>query len=604
MKEVSSTLCDQYIASRFAVEEDEWPPYKPKHYTTLALIYHRDKLTDSTVISVTKQLATKGNLVPECKLHVNQQESYNTTKSVADLFTAKQTSDGSTFIPNMILIEGAPGIGKTILSKEIAYLWSTNNLLNSKAILFLIFLRNFDSNCTKSVKMLIWDALKGCEIATDIAKYVTRNNGDDIAIVLDGYDEMSEDDRKSSIIADIIHRRVLSKCLLVITSRPTASLQLHNNVDCRVEILGFTEEDRLDYIKSASPEVYDSVKQYLNSNPTINALCYIPLNMTILLCLAKNGSSNLPDTQTEMYKQFIETTIKRFLNRNGYHLIASVTSLSELPSKCLEVFKEMAHFAFEALKHDQLVFTLAELKEMCPNLTKTPSNWNGLGLLKSIKSFDIVTYHFLHFSIQEYMAAYHISTLSDSQQIKLLKRTFWTVRYYNNWIMYVGITGGKSFALKHFLSGNWFQITTKLFQSSISHKLLNNKIKCLHMFQCLAETKDDNMISLVGGLFKDQIIDLSQRTLLPRDLTTLGFFLNRSLNKKWKKLNLSQCNIGNEGCKILCKILLDKNAHCMVRISSIDLSYNQLNYSSFIGLFDLLKSWHTAELIIKDNNIL
>jgi len=199
------------------------------------------------------------------------------------------------------------------------------------------------------------------------------------------------------------------------------------------------------------------------------------------------------------------------------------------------------------------------------------------------------------------MAAYHISTLPNSQQRKLLKSTFWTVRYYNTWIMYAGITSGNSFALKHFLSGNWFKLTSWLFGTSISTKLLGNKIKCLHVFQCLAETKDDRMISLVRGFFQDQVIDLSCQTLLPRDLNTLGFFLTRSLNKKWRELNLGKCNIGSNGCKTLSKITLDKSAHHIVGIENVNLSYNQLNYFSFV---DVLKSWGTRKIIINDSSIL
>ena len=114
-----------------------------------------------------------------------------------------------------------------------------------------------------------------------------------------------------------------------------------------------------------------------------------------------------------------------------------------------------------------------------------------------------VTFHFLHFSIQEYMAASYISTLSDNQQIKLLNKTFWDHRYYNTWIMYVGITCGNSFALKHFLSGNWFQLFTKAFKTSnISKKILRSKIKCLHLFQCLIESNNDDMIASVSKIAK------------------------------------------------------------------------------------------------------
>ena len=249
------------------------------------------------------------------------------------------------------------------------------------------------------------------------------------------------------------------------------------------------------------------------------------LNMTILLCLSVKGIKNLPNTQTELYERFIEMTIIRFLQKQDDKIVAANIDLFDLPHPHSKVFNELAHFAFKALQNDKLVFSLAELKVSCPNLTRSPNNWNGLGLLQSVKYFDYntskegLTYHFLHFSIQEFMAAYHISKLLDGEQIRLLKNTFWTIRYYNTWIMYVGITGGKSFALKHFFSGNRLQLSTKLVKtSSISKKLLGKKIKCLHMFQCLAETNNLDMISSVGKYFHNQEIDLSNQTLLPSHL--------------------------------------------------------------------------------------
>ena len=131
-----------------------------------------------------------------------------------------------------------------------------------------------------------------------------------------------------------------------------------------------------------------------------------------------------------------------------------------MPHPYDKLFVELAKLAYEALKTDKIVFTLGEIKDSCPNLTTTSSNWNGLGLLKAVQCFstdmgnDQVTFHFLHFSIQEYMAAFYISILSDGDEIKLLKENFWDYHYYNTWIMYGGITHGSSFALRHFLSGN------------------------------------------------------------------------------------------------------------------------------------------------------
>ena len=615
MHNASRDLRHRYNTERFAAEEDEWPPYKPKHYTTLALIHYQGRYADTKVISLTRQLAAEGNLVSsmsqmDSKSRVDQTNMFsNTTKNIADLFLPKQNSDGSIFIPNTVLIEGAPGIGKTVLSKEIAFQWANNKLLQSKTLLFLIFLRNVCFENINSIEMFFQDVLHSSQMASSVAEYVTDNGGEDLTIVLDGYDELSEDNRKNSFITAIIHRQLLPKCLVVITSRPTASMHLRDYVDCRVEVVGFSEADRLDYIKTALPESYEQVNIYLQSNPTINALCYIPLNMTILLCLVENGIDNLPKTQTKLYENFIEMTIIHFLRKTIENFSTlTIKSLFELPDPHNKVFRELAKFAFEALRCDKLVFTLDELNKICPHLVVAQQNWNGLGLLNSVKGFvgkDYVTYHFLHFSVQEYMAAYHISTLPTDKQTKLLTKEFWTVSYYNTWIMYAGITGGTSLAFEHFLSGNWFRISTKIFGfKSISSRLLNDKVKRLHMFQCLTESQNNKVISLLKDVFQDQVIDLSCQTLLPRDLNTLGFFLIRSSNKQWRKLNLSNCNIGSDRCKILSDSLLSNNDYNAVSTDCIDLSYNQLNFSSFVGLFDMFKSLHVVEIIVADNTIL
>ena len=237
--------------------------------------------------------------------------------------------------------------------------------------------------------------------------------------------------------------------------------------------------------------------------------------------------------------------------------------------------------------------------------------WNGLGLLKAVQYFsrevrnEQVTFHFLHFSIQEYMAAWYISKLSDRKQIKLLKETFWEHRYYNTWILYVGITSGSSFALKHFLSGNWSQLYSKIFKTSkVCNKYLKHKMKCLHLFQCLIEANKEGIIESVKQLFQNNEIDLSNQTLLPNELNTLGFFLIRSINKEWDVLNLSNCNIGYNGSNILCDRFLDTDARCIVTIKTVNFSYNQLNLLSLIRLFGLFNSWHTSEIIITDDIIL
>jgi len=588
-------LRKQYIINRFSPTVDDWSPYQPKHYTTLGL-----------TVTQNFKLDVVSNETVE-----NDGKHSKATKYISDIFAPITTMDGSVKVPNMILIEGEAGIGKTVLAKEIAFQWAKNQLLTSTKLFFLIFLCQCNINNFRSIEGFLQYIVKSDQMVSCLAKHLLQTEGKDLVIILDGYDEMSDEDRRKSFIADIIYRRVFPKCCLVTTSRPTASSHLRNLVNCKVDIVGFTEEGRLEYIKIAlegKGDQANALQQFLFSNPTINALCYTPLNMTILLCLAEGGTK-LPKTQTELYKAFIEKTIQRFLQKSNQKNAADIHCTYELPSPHCEVFKELTQLAFSALQINKTVFTLAEIRSSCPNLTKASMNWNGLGLLKTAQCFNIqtnceeVTFNFLHFSIQEYMAAYHMSTLPHKEQIMLLEKYFWEPRYYNTWIIFVGITGAGSFTLRHFLSGNTIQLHTKLSSNfSISKKLRGNKIKCLHLFHCLEETGNKDAATLVGKLLQDQIIDLSNQTLLSSDLNTLAFFLCRSITKEWETLNLSNCSIGITGCNFICESFSDNGG--VISIKKVDFSYNQLTFNCLLKLFDLFKSWHTSEVIITDDAIL
>ena len=54
---------------------------------------------------------------------------------------------------------------------------------------------------------------------------------------------MSEENKNHFIVNGIIGHQILPKCGIIITSHPAASSRLHDIVNCRAEVLGFTEED-------------------------------------------------------------------------------------------------------------------------------------------------------------------------------------------------------------------------------------------------------------------------------------------------------------------------------------------------------------------------
>ena len=103
-------LQQRYISSRFSSSVDEWPPYQPKHYTTLGFIHNKGKFTDAVRFFVAQELAVAGN-INSPKLYNYSNLNANMTKKISDIFLPVMTPNGS-FVDLHILIEGAPGIGK------------------------------------------------------------------------------------------------------------------------------------------------------------------------------------------------------------------------------------------------------------------------------------------------------------------------------------------------------------------------------------------------------------------------------------------------------------------------------------------------------------
>ena len=602
-----------YKATRLTVARDTWPPEQPREFTPLVLLHDEDEHSMRDVTIVTEALhsgaisdvisATSSKpMAMQPSLHHHDKlgdalKASKTTTEVSEILAPLEVSDN----PQTILIEGAPGIGKTILLKHIAYSWAEQGILQKYELVLLVYLRDPTVQKMSTLEQLFQYFCKpfgsnAAKTAVTCSEYFLGNNGLTLTLLIDGYDEMPKELRDNSLIADILNRQVLPDCGLVVSSRPHASVLLRKQATLRVDILGFTEEQRKHYIEHSLND-QSQIKQlttYLEQHVIISSLCYVPFNIVLLLFLYKQGVP-LPNNATQLYNIFICLTIHRNLTKYGITVKQPITDINNLPEPYGKFIQQLSKLSLQALNNNQLIFTLDQIKQFCPQVESIPGALNAFGLLQAIEHVNIfqttTTFNFLHLSVQEFLAANHITTLTPDEELSILKQYFWSDSHSNTFTIYITLTKGQRPAFRKLLSGGDDSI-------AIHSKFLKDKLKCIHLYRCFNEASgDDRVCRTIERKFSDGIIYCFRTKLSTTDIENIATFLTCCSIKQWKVLNLGDCHIRDAGLHIIHRIITPSS----ITIEELRLYSNDLSSSSDGCLTDIVITCGVKVLSISYN---
>ena len=438
-------------------EKDPWPPIKTKSYVTLAFV-HQKELQTRRETTTTIYLRTKGDIhkIP----HTIDAQKLTDITQIFDPVSGR--------VPNIILIEGHAGIGKTTLVKEICTQWAEGKLLTSDKLVLLLLLRDHNVQKITNEHKLIEHFTSYS--TTELYNELVKNHGVGVTLIIDGFDELTTELRYESFFRELIEKTSLPKAKIVVTSRPSASACLHDVVDKRIEILGFEQSSKNQYVTEAlqdSPSKLEKLQRHFQQHPNIDAICYIPLIMSIIVFLCMCQPDELPPTATKMYASFILHTICHYLKRVGkIPEDKIINKLEQFPPVVYIALQGLEKTAFDGLVEDKIVFTVEELPVLCKD---DPTCY---GLLQSTECYSAEeigtptqSFNFLHLGVQEYFAAKYVTTLPEDQVYTLLKESFVvteskpsvnpdgkSVRLSNMWILYCGITSGHCKTLRHYLT--------------------------------------------------------------------------------------------------------------------------------------------------------
>ena len=386
-----------------------------------------------------------------------------------------------------ILVEGPPGIGKSTFAQQLCRKWNELEIMKRYLLVMLFKLRQKHVQNAKYLHEL-FSYPNNPTMSQTVVDEISQ--GENVLLILDGLDEfpspLLQDD--NCLIKQIIAGVCLPKATVVVTSRPSAKMSFmmcQPRVSKHIEIIGFTEESRVKYAQSAFSSQPDTLVHFLKhtcSNPIIDAMMHVPLNCAIVVQIYKEceGARKLmPKTMTQLYTALCRSLLRRYLVENSlvnrdYRM---PQDLNYLPQDVCKHLRTLSKIAFDGFKQQKLIFCKHEL----------PEGFQHMGFMNECRELCVQigvesNYNFLHLSLQEYLAAWYIALLPDTERKRLflLSLSSWYMLFRKDVSMVrkflAGITGFRSTVWRNILSQHMLQRR--------KHKLtISNPDVCVCLFE-------------------------------------------------------------------------------------------------------------------------
>ena len=432
-----------------------------------------------------------------------------------------------------------------------------------------------------------------------------KSAGSRCLLILEGLDEMAANCRQSDVILKrlIKENTLLEKAKILITSRPHACEKLV--VDRRVEVVGFGDKEIRKFVENSFPNDVDSVEEFmrqLTEYPQLHSLCYVPLNLVMIIDIFRFSQKKLPSTLTELYRLFIVMILQREVVKGcsvkkltvGNNIEVTLCKmLPGIPKEAVGIVYLLCKLAYYAFfksysdreeedeygdvvrwKDPKIIFTESDLTESGIEVT---SEFDGFGLLRVVYAHqlprDTVTYNFLHLTVQEFLCSLYMSTLSQQEQLNLLSEHF---SDYPNVMMYLcGLT----------------QLTSNEMFKFVCSKLSSSKASAYEddpyvvtAVRCVYESNHSDPSQLTSPF----TLEMSYNTLSPYDYLCLSWLLSCF---PVSHLKMEGCDIEDTGAKLLVRHYPNKNTTGQL-LEELSLWYNNLTIA---GLKDVMKIVRTSK---------